>query len=135
MSTECRSGRRIIMNRFFLTAAIAIGVCIGTSAQSPKAKAAQNSTKPAQPTAARSTQPMDTEYTDSIIKNTTDKMFLTELVDHLPASDKVPSPAKVLGYPIGTPGKLTYTADMYRYFQALAKASPRVRIFTAPEKS
>src|SRR5436305_8101317 len=62
-------------------------------------------------------------------------MFLTEVVDHLPASATVPSPAKVLGYPIGTPGKLTYTADLYRYFQELAKASPRVRIFYAPEKS
>src|SRR5206468_12738016 len=82
-----------------------------------------------------SAQPMDTEYTDSIVKNTTDKMFLTEIVDHLPMSAKVPSPAKILGYPIGTPGKLTYTKDMYRYYRELEKASPRVRVFTAPERS
>ena len=80
-------------------------------------------------------QQIDREYTDSITKNTTDKMFLTEFVDHLPASTTVPSPAKVLGYPIGTPNKLTYTADLYRYYNELAKASPRVKTFTAPEKS
>ncbi|MEP7340163.1 MAG: hypothetical protein ABI977_20690, partial [Acidobacteriota bacterium] len=43
---------------------------------------------------AQAPQPIDKDYTDSIVKNTTDKMFLTEFVDHLPASDKVPSPAK-----------------------------------------
>jgi len=80
-------------------------------------------------------QPVDKEYTDSIIKNTTDKMFLTEFVDHLPASDKVPSPAKILGYPVGTPNKLTYTKDQYRYYRELEKATPRVKVFTAPEKS
>ena len=80
-------------------------------------------------------QPVDKEYTDSIIKNTTDKMFLTEFVDHLPASATVPTPAKVLGYPIGTPNKLTYTADLYRYYRELEKASPRVKTFLAPEKS
>src|SRR5262245_19017453 len=52
--------------------------------------------------ATRSSQPIDQEYTKSILENTTEKFFLTELVDHLPASDKVPTPAKVLGYPIGT---------------------------------
>ncbi|MEK7830172.1 MAG: M14 family zinc carboxypeptidase, partial [Acidobacteriota bacterium] len=80
-------------------------------------------------------QQIDKEYTDSIIKNTTDKMFLTEFVDHLPASDKIPTPAKVLGYPVGTPNKLTYTKDQYRYYRELEKATPRVKVFTAPEKS
>src|SRR5688572_28692618 len=80
-------------------------------------------------------QPIDTAYTESIIKNTTDKMFLTEIVDHLPASAKVPTPEKVLGYPIGTPGKLTYTKDQHRYYRELEKTSARVKTFTAPEKS
>ncbi|HKP68412.1 MAG TPA: M14 family zinc carboxypeptidase [Pyrinomonadaceae bacterium] len=84
---------------------------------------------------AKSAQPVDREYTDSIVKNTTDKMFLTEIVDHLPSSAKVPSPAKILGYPIGTPGKLTYTADQHRYYRELEKTSPRVRTFVSPEKS
>ncbi|MDQ3013944.1 MAG: hypothetical protein M3X11_24985, partial [Acidobacteriota bacterium] len=94
-------------------------------AQSGKSNASQ----------AQAPQPIDKDYTDSILKNTTEKFFLTEIVDHLPASDKVPSPAKVLGYPIGTPNKLTYTKDQHRFYRELEKASPRVKVFTAPEKS
>jgi len=89
----------------------------------------------AKPSAAAAAQPIDKEYTESIIKNTTEKFFLTELVDHLPASDKVPTPAKVLGYPVGTPNKLTYTKDLYRYYRELEKVTPRVKVFTAPERS
>jgi hypothetical protein len=85
--------------------------------------------------ASNATQPIDTAYTESIVKNTTDKMFLTEFVDHLPASAKVPTPEKVLGYPIGTPNKLTYVKDQHRYYRELEKATPRVRTFVAPEKS
>ena len=44
---------------------------------------------------------------------------MTELVDHLPASDKVPSPDKILGYEVGAPGHLTYTKDLYRYYREL----------------
>jgi hypothetical protein len=72
-------------------------------------------------------QRIDEGYTAKIREYTTDKMFLTELVDHLPASDKVPTPEKILGYPIGTPNKLTYTKDIYRYLRELEKASPRVK--------
>jgi len=71
-------------------------------------------------------QANDDAYTKKIREYTTDRMFLTELVDRLPASATVPSPRKVLGYIVGTPGKLTYAKDVYRYFRALAKASPRV---------
>lgn len=80
-------------------------------------------------------QPVDAAYTESIVKNTTDKMFLTEIVDHLPASAKVPTPEKVIGYPVGTPNKLTYTKDQYRYYRELEKTTPRVKTFVAPEKS
>jgi len=79
--------------------------------------------------------PLDTAYGAKIAEYTTEKYFLTELVDHLPASDKVPSPEKVLGYAVGTPNKLTYTKDLYRYYRELAAASPRVRVLMAPEKS
>jgi hypothetical protein len=84
-------------------------------------------------TAPRS--PNDTAYGEKIKEYTTEKYFMTELVDHLPLSDKVPSPEKILGYAIGTPNKLTYTKDLNRYYRALAGASPRVRILVAPEKS
>ena len=45
-------------------------------------------------------------------------------MDHLPASDTVPSPLKFLGRAVGTPGELTYAKDIYRYYEALAKAAP-----------
>ncbi|HKS08259.1 MAG TPA: M14 family zinc carboxypeptidase, partial [Pyrinomonadaceae bacterium] len=79
--------------------------------------------------------PNDTAYGAKIAEYTTEKYFMTELVDHLPLSDKVPSPEKILGYAIGAPNKLTYTKDLYRYYRALADASPRVRVLLAPEKS
>ncbi len=72
----------------------------------------------------------DEAYTKKIREYTTDPMFLTELVDHLPASTRVPSPEKVLGYAVGTPDRLTYAKDVHRYFRELAKASPRVRVST-----
>lgn len=79
--------------------------------------------------------PHDAGYTAKIKQFTTEPYFLTELVDHLPASSTVPTPEKVLGYVIGDPNHLTYTQDIHRYYRELAKASPRVRVFTAPEKS
>src|SRR5258707_199911 len=75
-------------------------------------------------------QRLDAGYTAKIRQYTTEPYFLTELVDHLPASDTVPTPEKILGYPIGTPQKLTYTRDIYRYMRELEKASPRVKVFT-----
>src|SRR5882672_2354972 len=75
------------------------------------------------------------EYAAKVKANTTESYFMTELVDHLPASDKVPSPDKVIGYEVGAPGHLTYTKDLYRYYHELEKTTPRVRTFIAPEKS
>ena len=80
-------------------------------------------------------QRQDEGYTAKIKEFTTEKFFLTELVDHLPASDKVPTPEKVLGYIAGAKDKLTYTKDLYRYYRELEKSTPRVRVFVAPEKS
>ena len=120
------------MRRFVLPLLLAMfAVCAVGQKNDGSQKASAAPSKPA----SAGAQPVDKDYTESIIKNTTDKMFLTEFVDHLPASATVPSPAKVLGYPIGTPNKLTYTADLYRYYNELAKASPRVKTFLAPEKS
>src|SRR6186713_399632 len=85
--------------------------------------------------AQRAVQNSDNDYSKKIREYTTEPYFRTELVDHLPMSDKVPSPDKVLGYVVGTPNKLTYTKDLYRYYRELAKSSPRVRIFSAPERS
>jgi hypothetical protein len=102
----------------------------GGAAAKPAARATAVNPKYTTPKSA-----LNTAYGAKIAEFTTEKYFMTELVDHLPLSDKVPSPEKVLGYVIGTPNKLTYTKDMYRYYRELAAASPRVRIFMASEKS
>jgi hypothetical protein len=122
------------MNRFAFVV-IVLGLSVGVFAQDKKGPGKPANAKVDKQAKTTPAQPVDKEYTDSIIKNTTDKMFLTEIVDHLPASAKVPNPAKVLGYPIGTPNKLTYTADQYRYYRELEKSSSRVRTFVSPEKS
>src|SRR5204862_4226779 len=74
-------------------------------------------------------QPVDSAYTAKIRELTTEPRFNTELTDHLPADPRVPTPLKVLGYVPGTVGKLSYVADITRYFRALAEASPRVKVF------
>src|SRR6476620_11930807 len=69
-------------------------------------------------------QKVDEEYTRLIKQHLQDPRITTELVDHLPASDTVPSPLKFFGRTVGTPGELTYAKDIYRYYEALAKAAP-----------
>jgi hypothetical protein len=54
--------------------------------------------------------------------------FTSLLVDHLPASDTVPSPRDVLGDDIGAPRVLHYYADILKYYRALADKSRRVKI-------
>src|SRR5258708_10440133 len=73
-------------------------------------------------------QPQDEAFAKDVKAWTTKPEFLSPLVDHLPRSDKVPSPKDVLGYNIGMPKKLTYYGDLLRYYRALAAASPRVKI-------
>jgi hypothetical protein len=71
----------------------------------------------------------DEDYSKKIREYTTEPFFLTNLVDHLPASATVPTPEKILGHIIGAPDILTYSKDIYRYYDELAKASPRVKVF------
>lgn len=87
--------------------------------------AAPSAAAPQKPAA----QKVDAEYTAKIKEYTQDPRVITEVVDHVPASDKVPSPLKVLGRIPGTPDELTYYKDIQRYFEALDKASERVTLF------
>src|ERR1700723_4350044 len=77
-----------------------------------------------------SRQPIDQAYTDHIRKYTTDPKFSSHLVDYLPASTTVPTPAKVLGDVAGAPDMLPYAEDVYKYFRLLESASPRVKVFS-----
>jgi hypothetical protein len=81
-------------------------------------------------TTAFSQQQNDADYTRQIKQFTTGPQFITEMVDHLPASAKVPTPLKFFGYIAGAEGRLTYSEDVNRYMRALEAASPRVKIFS-----
>ena len=77
-----------------------------------------------------SRQPIDQSYTDHIRKYTTDPQFSSPLVNYLPASTTVPTPAKALGDVAGAPDILPYAEDVYKYFRQLESASPRVKVFS-----
>ncbi|MGA2095326.1 MAG: M14 family zinc carboxypeptidase [Candidatus Acidiferrum sp.] len=78
---------------------------------------------------AQSSGTNDEEYGKKIHEFTTEPFFITDLVDHLPASSTVPSPDKILGHIVGAADYLTYSKDIYRYYDELAKASPRVKVY------
>ena len=75
-------------------------------------------------------QPLDEEYTKKIREYTTESFFLSPLVDYLPASATVPTPKVVLGDIAGARNNLPYSKEVYAYMRMLAKATPRVRVFS-----
>ncbi|MEP6508507.1 MAG: M14 family zinc carboxypeptidase, partial [Gemmatimonadales bacterium] len=82
---------------------------------------------------AKAQQPIDSAYSAQIKALTpTDPhwKFTTELVETLPASSTVPTPLKVLGYVPGTIGKLSHVAEINKYFNEVAKSSPRTKLFS-----
>ncbi len=101
----------------FILAAALVLASVHPSAQSPERSESRNLR-------------IDEAYTKLIREHSTEKRVMTELVDHLPASSSVPTPLQFLGYIPGTPGKMTYHADIVRYLQALDKASDRVTMMT-----
>jgi hypothetical protein len=87
---------------------------------------AQNRKAPATPAAPPK---VDEEYTKLIHDYLQDPRITTELVDHMPASDTVPSPLKFFKRIPGTPGELTYAKDIERYYEELARVSPRAKFW------
>ncbi len=73
-------------------------------------------------------QTNDPVYAEKIKEYTTDSSFINDLVDHMPQSEIVPSPLQHFGEIIGAPGILHNTEEIYGYYQALADASPRVKM-------
>lgn len=84
----------------------------------------------AQSNPQRRAQPQDEDFARAVREWTTRPEFISPLVDHLPKSSGVPSPKDVLGYHIGTPQKLTYYADILKYYRALEAKSPRVKVMS-----
>src|SRR5262245_18431731 len=68
-------------------------------------------------------QAVDVEYTKLIKQHLQDPRISSELVDHLPASDRVPTPLQFVGRIVCTPGVLTYAIDIHRYYDALSRSS------------
>ena len=102
--------------RFALTCAL---LALAAPASNPSAQS-----RPAAPK-----QKIDEAYTAKIKEFLQDPRISTELVDHLPASDTVPTPLKFHGRIVGTPGELTYAKDIYRYYEAIDKASDRIAMW------
>jgi hypothetical protein len=75
-------------------------------------------------------QPQDEEFAKLVKEWTTQPYYISPLVDHLPKVQGIPTPKDVLGYYIGAPAKLTYYADVVKYYRALAAATPRVKVET-----
>lgn len=70
----------------------------------------------------------DEAYGTKIKQYTTEPFFLTEMVDHLPASKTVPSPMKFFGDIIGAPNHLHHVDEINAYMRLLDKASDRVTV-------
>jgi hypothetical protein len=80
---------------------------------------------------AQAPQKQDEEYTKLIKQFSRDPRFLTELVDHLPASSTVPTPLKHFGHIMGAWNVLHKSNQMDKYLVALAKAAPgRAKYFS-----
>ena len=75
---------------------------------------------------AQAAQKQDEEYTRLNKQYLTDPRIRTDHVDHLTASDKVPTTLNFPGIDriVGTPGYLTHAADIHRYLKAVAEAAP-----------
>src|ERR1051326_1683469 len=104
-----------------LPSALAVVLAFGAAlvAQSPAPKEVAASGRPGD----------DPDYARAVKEWTTRPEFSSPLVDHLPKVSGVPSPKDVLGYHIGAPYKLTYYADILKYYRALAAAAPnRVKV-------
>ena len=100
-------------------AAVCSVVALGVAGSTPSAQSPQPASK----------QKVDADYTAKIKEYLQDPRITTELVDHLPASDSVPTPLKFFNRIVGTPGELTYAKDIYRYYDALDKASDRISVW------
>ncbi|MBA3948419.1 MAG: hypothetical protein H0X44_00545 [Acidobacteria bacterium] len=105
-----------------------IGLFLAALASAPDLAGQAVQTPPATHDSRDPGQAQDASFAQAVREWTTKPEFLSPLVDHLPVAPGIPTPKDVLGYHIGQPKKLTYYADMLRYYRALDAASPRVSI-------
>src|SRR5947209_7230380 len=115
--------------RLFQIGGAALAVALASAPTTAFAQGGRQASKQGRPAAAAAPQKLDEEYTRLIRQYLQDPRITTEYVDHMPASDTVPSPLKFFGRIPGTPGELTYAKDINRYYEALSKASSRVKFW------
>ena len=72
--------------------------------------------------------PVDQTSTEEILKNTTEKRFLTPLVSAIPDHPTIPSPRDFLGYIAGAPGEMTNVNEIHAYYRAIAAATDRAKV-------
>ena len=123
LSTDASSpqrSRRRALRQLLSLALLLVAICSRATAQTGTGDVYTRDSK----------QPVDQAYTAHIRQYTTAPNFTSPLVDYLPASRTVPTPAKVLGDVAGAPNMLPYAEDVYRYFRLLAASTPRVQVFT-----
>ena len=111
---------RTLRSRFARFAFACALLALVAPASNPSAQSRSTAAKP---------QKIDEAYTAKIKEYLQDPRISTELVDHLPASDTVPTPLKFLGRVVGQPGELTYAKDIHRYYEAIDKASDRIAMW------
>jgi hypothetical protein len=75
-------------------------------------------------------QQSDTAFARLVREHTTDPKFLPSSVASLPLSATTPSPQAHFGSIVGAPGVMHHSDEIYGYFRALARATPRVRVET-----
>src|SRR5580704_1631860 len=112
--------RLLTLRRHLLTAALGLGLCLMATARVP---AQQWVTEMRDPK-----QVQDDDFAKAYLDWTGEAKYGSPLVDHLPKVAGIPTPKDVLGYHIGAPRKLTYYADIVKYYRALEKATPRVKV-------
>ena len=115
--------------RLAVAGCLAVGLTFALGPSTMRVSAQKKNQKAQTKSAPSQPQKMDEEYTKLIKEYLQDPRITTELVDHMPASDTVPSPLRFFGRIPGTPGELTHAKDIERYYEALAKASPRAKFW------
>ena len=83
---------------------LAIAPLHGQNRTQPKGKALSEAEMASAKPGRDPNQPIDEAYTAGIKKHTTETFFLSPLVDYMPASKTVPTPAATLGDVAGAEG-------------------------------
>ena len=71
---------------------------------------------------------VDEDSTRAIHRDTTDPRYISHIVSYIPDHPTVPSPRDYFGHIASAEGFLTHPDDGIAYFEALAAASPRVKL-------